>query len=224
MTLLVATQITAVATAVLAVGAVITAVFAFLAFRKQSVEVTTLQQEAAGQQELTRQQGELLKVQSKQLEIQRQQLADQSKINAKQSEVLELQATELRESLEQRKREAAQQRRAQAERVFMWEAPYEPEPSTPGVPEVFTGNAITASVRNTSEQPIYDVEISWHLGTAARGQHGFPTPLMPGDEVSMTRQFPENADPQLLGAVVFFRDAAGVRWRERPDGQLDEVP
>jgi hypothetical protein len=43
--LLVATQITAVATGVLAVGAVVSAIFAFLAFRKQSVEVKTLLEE-----------------------------------------------------------------------------------------------------------------------------------------------------------------------------------
>src|SRR5580700_3071564 len=46
MSLLVATQITAVATMVLAVGAVVSAVFAFLAFRKQSVEVTALLSES----------------------------------------------------------------------------------------------------------------------------------------------------------------------------------
>jgi hypothetical protein len=40
--LLAATQITAVATMVLAVGALVSAVFAFLAFRKQSIEVKTL--------------------------------------------------------------------------------------------------------------------------------------------------------------------------------------
>lgn len=46
MSLLLATQITAVATAVLAVFAVVTALFAFLAFRKQSAEVRLLQRQA----------------------------------------------------------------------------------------------------------------------------------------------------------------------------------
>lgn len=46
MSVLVATQIAAVATAVLALFAVVTAVFAYLAFREQSSEVATLQQQA----------------------------------------------------------------------------------------------------------------------------------------------------------------------------------
>ncbi len=46
MSLLAATQITAVATAGLALFAAVTAVFAFLAFRKQSAEVRLLQQQA----------------------------------------------------------------------------------------------------------------------------------------------------------------------------------
>jgi hypothetical protein len=49
MSVLVATQITAIATAVLGVGAIVTAVFAFLAFRKQSAEVGILQQQTADQ-------------------------------------------------------------------------------------------------------------------------------------------------------------------------------
>jgi len=44
-TLLAATQITAVATIVLAAGAVVSAIFAFLAFRKQSIEVKALLEE-----------------------------------------------------------------------------------------------------------------------------------------------------------------------------------
>jgi hypothetical protein len=51
MSLLVATQMTAIATAVLALFAIVTAVFAFLAFRKQSTEVTTLQGQARDQSE-----------------------------------------------------------------------------------------------------------------------------------------------------------------------------
>jgi hypothetical protein len=106
MTLLVATQITAVATAILAAGAIVTAVFAILAFRKQSAEVTTLQQQAEDQQKLTSQQAELLNIQSGQLELQRQGLGEQRKVNVKQAEVMDLQARELGESLKQRKDEA----------------------------------------------------------------------------------------------------------------------
>jgi hypothetical protein len=61
MSLIAATQFTAVATAVLALFAFVTAVFAFLAFRKQSKEVGLLQQQA------TREAGERRKAQAVQV-------------------------------------------------------------------------------------------------------------------------------------------------------------
>ncbi|HVB41959.1 MAG TPA: hypothetical protein VNF47_04545 [Streptosporangiaceae bacterium] len=67
MSLLLATQITAVATAVLGVGAIITAIFAFLAFRKQSVEVTTLQDQISDQRKVNEQQTTVLKLQTNEL-------------------------------------------------------------------------------------------------------------------------------------------------------------
>jgi cbb3-type cytochrome oxidase subunit 3 len=72
-------EITAIATAVLAVFAIVAAAFAILAFRKQYKEVSD--------------QASMLRVQS-------EQLAEQRKVNAGQIRVLALQATELRESLE----------------------------------------------------------------------------------------------------------------------------
>src|SRR5260221_13834131 len=93
MSLIAATQITAIATAVLAAFAIVTAWYARRAFREQSEEVRTL----------------------------KKQLKDQQDLTAKQTPVLELQAEELRESLDERKREAANQRRAQASMVFVWQ-------------------------------------------------------------------------------------------------------
>jgi hypothetical protein len=91
-------EITAIATAALALFAIVTAAFAILAFRKQSQEV--------------RDQAEMLMVQSA-------QLAEQQKLGQKQTEVLELQASELRESLDERKRESEQRRSAQASRAYL---------------------------------------------------------------------------------------------------------
>jgi hypothetical protein len=120
-------EITAVATAVLAFFAIVTPFYAVRAFRKQAQEVRAIEQQVKDQEELTRQQAELLKIQSGQLELQREQLGDQRsaiedqvRANARQAEVLELQATELRESLAERKREAEDQRRSQAVRVTAW--------------------------------------------------------------------------------------------------------
>ena len=65
--------------------------------------------------------------------------------------------------------------------------------------------------------------ISWHLGTMPKGQR-YLTPLMPGAQDEDTQPVPPGADADKFGAVAFFRDAAGVTWRTRPDGQLDEIP
>jgi len=58
-------------------GAVVTSVYAILAFRKQSEEVRTLEQQAVDQQELIKQQSELLKVQAERLDLEREQLEHQ---------------------------------------------------------------------------------------------------------------------------------------------------
>jgi hypothetical protein len=227
MSQLVAAQVTAVATAVLAGFAIITAVFAIAAFFKQREEVRTLQQEAKDQQALTEQQGELLKVQAGQLDVQQQRLDDQRKINEQQAEVAALQAQELRESLDERRREAAELRRAQASRVFIHEERLDADPRVSPAELSARGErpqaAVVAYVMNTSQQPVYNVTISWHLGTAPKGQH-YLMPLMPGAEDKDIKLVPPGADPKMFGAVAFFRDAAGVTWRARPDGQIDEIP
>jgi hypothetical protein len=229
MSLIFATQLTAIATAALAVFAIITAWYARRAFLKQSQEVRAIEQQVQDAQEITRQQAELLKVQSGQLELQRQQVDDQRQANARQAEVFELQATELRESLDERKREAERRYRDQAARVFIGETRQDPkrgEPGQfylrPGKPAV--GPAVLAFVKNTSNQPVYDAELRWHRGSEG---HGEPNPeplgtLMPGDEEVSVREFPPGTNLAASGAVLRFRDAAGVTWMLRPGVGLTE--
>jgi cbb3-type cytochrome oxidase subunit 3 len=205
MSLIFATQLTAIATAVLAVFAIVTAAFAILAFRKQSREVSD---------------------QASMLEVQSGQLAEQRKVNAEQIRVLAIQAAELRESLEERKREAAERRRAQAGRVFVSAEP-NPKISDPV-------NAIALRAENTSQQPIYDLTFMWREGTGewSGPEYRFPFPvLMPGEQKGFDTVFEPSLpyqdflkDTSRLAAAVIFRDAAGVRWRLRSDGQLDEEP
>jgi hypothetical protein len=207
--LTVPTWITAITTAILAIGAAFTAVFAYLAFRKQSEEV--------------KEQSEMLRVQSGQLDAQRDQLYEQQKINVKQTGVLELQARELRESLDARKREAAERRRAQASKVFIWEERTLGPTTitqTPGA----TGQDwwVTAHVSNTSDQPVYDLEFRWQQGAALSGQPDHIAQLLPGAEVQKARIAPLGAEVIHFGAVLRFRDAAGVNWLRRPDGELSE--
>ena len=106
MSLIFATQLTAVATAVLAVFAILTGIYAIRAFRKQSIE--------------TSDQAKMLEVQSDRLEVYRTQVDEQREINDTRGKVLELQAQEIRASLEQRERAADEERRRQAVRVTAW--------------------------------------------------------------------------------------------------------
>src|ERR1700722_15470350 len=91
--------VTAAGTVVLAIFAIVTAWYARNAFREQSREVAAIEQQVKDGHDLAEQQAKLLKVQSDGLELQREQAKEQGK-------VLELQARELRESLDQRRREA----------------------------------------------------------------------------------------------------------------------
>ena len=86
MSLLLATQITAVATASLAVFAIVTACYAHKAFQAQAEEVSAIKAQLQAQQEL----------------------------NEKQTPVLELQVQELHQSLDEHKREVEERRQVQA--------------------------------------------------------------------------------------------------------------
>jgi cbb3-type cytochrome oxidase subunit 3 len=183
-------EITAIATAALALFAIVTAAFAILAFRKQSQEV--------------RDQAEMLMVQSA-------QLAEQQKLGQKQTEVLELQASDRRESLDERKRESEQRRSAQASRAYL---ALENFGATTGI-----------RVVNTSDQPIYD---AWVISESADGQHFMSKPVgtvMPGGDfrIDADKFFTgvDGFDPP--GLALQFRDAAGIKWRRMgEDGTLTE--
>ena len=113
MSVIAAVQWTAVATIALAVFAVVTAVFAFLAYRKQSKELRSIEAHMTDLRDWAGQETELLQVQFGQLDVLRQQFEEQRAVNARHTEVLELQAQELRASLEQHEREAVQRERGQ---------------------------------------------------------------------------------------------------------------
>src|SRR5690349_6181576 len=183
-------EVTAIATAVLAVFAFVTALLAGLAFWKQSREVHD--------------QAEMLKVES-------QELAEQRKINAAQAKVFELQASDLHESLEERKREAAERYRAQAAQVFIGA----------------TGSAnrgFWPVVVNGSGFPAYDVQV-WYF-SPEYSQLSDPYDLvtvLPGDRATVERLGPtSSAQAAIQTRVLTFRDAAGVRWVRMPKGTLSE--
>jgi hypothetical protein len=201
MSLLGATILTAIATLALAVFAFITAIFAWLAFRKQSREVAAIERQVADEQEHTRQQAETLR----------------------------LQADELKQVAAEREREAAERRRAQAAQVYMWEVPIHAEAGGKALPEM----TVAAYVRNTSPQPIYDLRLRWEALTFDDRQATAETyldeaPLMPDATASARVPVPIPtglmADPRDVSVVATFRDRAGLWWRARPDGHLEELP
>ena len=182
-------EVTAIATAVLATFAFITAILAGLAYRKQSREVHD--------------QGEMLKLES-------EELAEQRKLNAEQAKVLELQASDLRESLEERKREAAERYRAQAAQVFI------------GAEMVDPHRGFWPVVVNGSEFPAYDVQV-WGFSaeySVLSDPHDLAT-VLPGDRATVERGG-GSAQEAIQRVVLTFRDAAGVCWVRMPDGTLSE--
>ncbi len=202
--------------------AIVTAFYARQAFRRQSQQVSAIERQVKDQQELTRQLAELLKIQSGQLELQGRQLDGQRKASAGQAKVLELQADELRDSLAERQRAAEEQRKAQASKVFIVEA--EGLSGPPGGPSAVP--FVVARAVNSSDQPVYDVEFYWRRGSAGYGEPN-PEPLgilMPGEREEKSRDFPGETDMAVSGAILRFRDSAGVRWIRRPDGGLSEQP
>ena len=233
-------EITAIATAALAGFAIVTAIVATLAFWKQSREVRAIERQVIDQQEISRQQAELLKIQSDQLELQRQQLGDQRQANKAQSEVLRLQASELRESLDERRRETEERRKAQAAQVFISQRDRthtlqtDHDRAVLGVlgptditrPKPQESIVVGVSVVNSGAQPIYEAELRWYYGSAS---HGDPNPeplgtIMPGEKTESFRGFPLDTSLAVSGAILRFRDAAGVRWIRRADGGLVEQP
>jgi hypothetical protein len=204
--------LTTAGTIVLAVFAIVTAWYARKAFLKQSKEVGD---------------------QAEMLDLQRTQLAEQEKTSAKQTVVLELQAADLRKSLEEREREAAARQRVQAEGVTVWlTTDRHPVGGTP---------LQAAVLSNQSIQPIYDVQAYLHymeegrLGTewtpAMGGASQIFKIVTPHSDLHVI--LPQDASPRpeedeydgnAYAASIIFTDAAGNRWERDPRRVLNPAP
>ncbi len=103
--------------------------------------------------------------------------------------------------------------------VFIWEHAEDHPGARPP-----HGPTVSAHVVNTSDQPLYDAELRWHRGSESHGEPN-PEPLptiMPGGDITRGRDFPPDTNMAVSGAVLRFRDAAGITWMRRPDGGLTE--
>src|SRR5215469_10421280 len=146
------------------------------------------------------------------------QLTAQQALIAQLAEVLQLHARELGQSHDER-------RRAQACRVFI----ELDRSASPGQ----SPWRVTATVRNTSDQPVYDMYVIWQLGTVRMGKPDPVARLLPGEQVTFERGHRAAdgsdgadvalSDPSALSAFLTFRDTAGVRWTVREDGTLSDV-
>lgn len=193
------TWITGIGTVLLVAFAVITAYYARQAFRKQSQEVSD---------------------QAKMLAVQSEQLSEQRKINVEQTKVLALQASELDESLKERKREAEQRRRAQASRVFFKADWYPVEEDKIGV---------RVQVVNSSDQPVYIASLSWHPGSDELSEPRLLSTIRPEAQRDPTDSsiylwhLPSGTDMTSSEAVLTFRDASGIIWTRTSGVVLTEL-
>lgn len=170
------------------------------------------------------------RTQAKSLVVQRDQFKDQKEANEKQ-------AREIQASVERLKDEQKRQRRAQAKQVAIT---IDRGELMAGLPKGVRRSAssswihVGATVRNTSPLPIHRLRIQWH------GADPYEDPfqakeasdtLLPGEKLLFvaTIEGPIDEsnelliDPNLVSAVVLFRDADGVEWRVGPNGKVDEI-
>jgi hypothetical protein len=116
--------------------------------------------------------------------------------------------------LEQNRREAEDRRRAQAVMVYLWQ-----DANLTG-DQSLTG--VRLSLRNTSNQPVYDLRIGWLLH-GGFFTHARRPVLMPGADTRTELDYITGATTGKAAAVALFRDRAGVWWRTWTNGRYEEV-
>ena len=85
---------------------------------------------------------------------------------------------------------------------------------------------VIAHIRNSSQQPVYDLEVTWHHGAAMRGSAEGKGTMLPDAQVDVRRELNSGPSSAVSGSPIrvtlTFRDAAGVRWQVDEDGRLEE--
>lgn len=120
----------------------------------------------------------------------------------------------------------ANQASLQAKEVLVWQEHAEKASADRRNPQ----QTPTGHVSNVSAQPVYDIEISWYVGSATAGKPDRIPLLEPEAEETRAREAPAKADNEL-SVIVTFRDAENARWLRKPStGELipwqvvDQVP
>lgn len=200
-----AVQLTAVATLALAILALATAALAYLAWRKQSREVSD--------------QAKMLSVQAEQLELQR-------KTSVKQAEVLELQAKELRESLDERQREAGERQRSQATKVTAWFGLAKPGGGQWGA-WIRNGSDLPVFDVRTFFHHVHEIQTGSRWEPVMRGSLMDEIRVLPPQAdrffdipLEIKRHVIE-CDDSVFIVSIEFTDASGNRWERDPRGALN---
>jgi hypothetical protein len=195
-------QLTAAASLALAVFAFLTAWLAFLAWSKQSKEVSD---------------------QAAMLELQRQQLETQQEESAKQARVLELQAADLRESLENR-------RRKQAMAVTAWLELLE-NTEFGNLLGAVVSNQSGQPIYDVHAYLYYMEErmLGAEWAPATGGASQVIKVVMPHVDLPVilpweASPYPEEDSGMVYRPSVMFTDAYGNRWERNPRGVLNPVP
>jgi hypothetical protein len=130
----------------------------------------------------------------------------------------------------ERGREADGRRMAQAARVYITLDVFGGNRASAG-DEYVAGRparppSVTAFVQNTSEQPVYDLQVHWVCGDEAvqAGSEDLLGTLGPHSEKQVKRNVLDTVTLKEFGPVAYFRDAAGARWTLLPGGELEPVP
>lgn len=134
----------------------------------------------------------------------------------KQAREVSDQAEMLRQAAADREREAAERRRAQALEVYVYREGHSPEYE-------LDPYVISARVFNTSRQPVYSVQFSWHVDGQPVGIERWRGHLAPGADVEEVFEC-RDVRAGAVDAKVTFQDRAGAWWARRgQDGDLMEI-
>jgi len=115
---------------------------------------------------------------------------------------------------QQAERDVQQRRRAQAAQVYIF---------IPSGQQMEAAAELTARIHNASQQPVYDLTMTWHEGQNQLGDPKFRDRLMPDESLPFSPTAATGSSTDSIGVTVEFRDAAGVCWRATDRGGLTEL-
>jgi hypothetical protein len=144
---------------------------------------------------------------------QSEELKSNQKFNEKQSTVLDLQANELRVA-------RADRHRDQASRVFMDYYMHRNRDSRNQVSD--SEDSLQVIVTNTSDRPIYDVNIHWNTDLISPAWSYSAQHLRPDHRCSETQSWPTSEKSTGVNPTISFRDSFGAHWDCTKSGILTE--